>query len=242
MIHTSTPILRVFAGLLLLSSVACKKLPGELPCECDSNPPVYKKGGGPQKLAVCGTLNLPIDSTDYLTDIIVFVGFYSVAHETVQELKLNPGTSFFNNSPISLQIYGLHWYFSVNTTLKDRNGNTLLQMMDSKWYVYTNNISKYNYDARGLEIFDKQGHIAFSIDSRNPLTDMFGSSLTVQGLFPQPDGTFLFAEAEGEGPQAPFYLPSGTPELNAIFDSVYNQYPIQPLFRYTGPNWQHARL
>ncbi|HEY8972215.1 MAG TPA: hypothetical protein VIM64_24090 [Puia sp.] len=235
MTHTFSTILRMLAGLLLPSSMACKKLPGELPCECDTNPPMYKKGGGPQKLAVCGTLNLPIDTTNYLIDIIAYVGYYSIAHETLPELNLHTSTSFFNDPSTSLQIYGLHWYFSVNTTLKDRNGNTLLQMMDSKWYVYTNNISKYNYDARGLEIFDKQGHIAFSI------TDD-GTSLMVQGLFPQPDGTFLFAEVVGDGPLAPFYLPSGTPELNAIFDSVYNQYPIQPLFRYTGPNWQHARL
>ena len=214
-------------------------MPGELPCGCEPDPPVYKKGANSQKPAPCGTLTLPIDTTiNYGIDIIVFVGIAN-SHETIPELKLHTSTSFFDQP--FLQITGLHWYFSVNTTVKDRNGNTLIQMMDSKWYVYTNNVSKYNYDAHGLELFDKQGHIAFSIDSKKSQSDMFGAALVVQGLFPQPDGTFMFAELT-DGPLPPLYLPSGTPELNAIFDSVYNQYPIQPLFRYTGPNWQHARL
>jgi hypothetical protein len=238
MTHTSTPILRVFVVLLLLSSVACKKLPGELPCECDTNPPVYKKGGGPQKLAVCGTLNLPIDTTlNYWFDIIVFVGDYN-AHETIPELKLRDSTNFFNEP--FMQINAVHWDFSVNATIKDLYGNALLQMMDSKWYVYTNNVGKYNYDAKGLEIFDKQGHIAFSIDSKNPPKDMFNSSLTVQGLFPLPDGTFLFAETIDRN--LPLYFSIATPEQKAEFDTAYSHFPIQPLFRYTGPNWQHARL
>src|SRR5690349_19280465 len=94
--HTSPSTLRILASLLLLSSVACKKLPNELPCGCDPNPPVYKKGSGPQKLAPCGTLNLPIDTTiNYGIDIIVFVGLDN-AHETIPELQLHTSTSFYD--------------------------------------------------------------------------------------------------------------------------------------------------
>ena len=167
MLPSSITLLRAFAGFLLLGSLACKKLPNELPCGCDPNPPMYKKGAGPQKLAVCGTLTLPIDTTiNYGIDIIVFVGIYN-AHETIPELKIHDSTNFFNDQ--FMQINSVHWDFSVNATIKDLYGNTLLQMMDNKWYVYSNNVGKYNYDAKGLELFDKQGHIAFSIDSRNPL-------------------------------------------------------------------------
>ena len=227
----------MLAGLLLLSSLACKKLPGELPCGCDTNPPAYKKGAGPQKLAPCGTLTLPIDTVQkYPIDIIVFIGI-AIGQETIPEMRYHDSTNFSNDP--SLQINALHWYFSVNATVKDLNGNTLMQMMDNKWYVYTNNVGKYNYDAKGLEIFDKQGHIAFSIDSKNPVGEG-DPSLTIQGLFPSPDGTVVIAELTESGHN--LILPYGTPELNAAFDSVYFQSPIQPLFRYTGPNWQHARL
>lgn len=237
--YISSSVLHIGASILLLSTLACKKIPGELPCSCEPDPPAYKKGSVPQKLAICGTLTLPIDTTiNYGIDIIVFVGVYYVAHETIPELKLHDSTNFFNGP--FMQINSVHWDFSVDATVKDLNGNTLLQMIDSKWYVYTNNVSKYNYDAKGMEIFDKQGHIAFSIDSKNPLTDMFGSSLTVQGLFPLPDGTFLFAETIESN--LPLYFSIATPEQKAEFDSVYSHFPIQPIFRYTGPNWQHARL
>jgi hypothetical protein len=232
----SSMLLRAFAGLLLLTSMACnKKVPGELPCGCEPDPAVHKKGNGSQKLAICGTLSLPIDSTlSPAALVIAFLGQEPFGNYDIPELGPTKTMPFFSSS--ALQIESVGWRFSVSGSIKDLKGNLLVQIMDNKWYVYTNNVGKYNYDARGLEVFDKQGHISLSIDSK-PST-MLRTSINVQGVVPMADNTVALYEIDR------YFYPFnyGTPELNAVFEQYYQEWPIQPLFRYTGPNWQHARV
>lgn len=37
-------------------------------------------------------------------------------------------------------------------------------------------------------------------------------------------------------------MPYKTPAQRAWFDHLYDSIPIQPMFRYTGKDWQHSRL
>ena len=237
MIHSSLfSNLRMSAGLLLFAFMACnKKLPVESPCGCEPDAAVYYKENISQKLAVCGTLDLPIDST--LTPaalVVAYLGIQPFGNYDIPELVFNPNLPFFSSSAI--QIVAAGWRFSVNASIKDLKGNLLVQIMDNKWYVYTDHVGKYNYDAKGLEIFDKQGHISLSIDSK-PSTRLL-TSMTVQGVIPIGNNSVEFYNSNMYFP--PFSY--GTPELDAVFEQYYQAYPIQPLFRYTGPNWQHARI
>jgi hypothetical protein len=228
----SSMLLRTLTSLLLLASISCnKKLPGELPCGCDPEQAVYTKGNSSQKLAICGTLNLPIDSTLSPADLVIaYLGQEPVGDYDIPELGSTKTLPFFNSS--ALQIESVGWHFSVSASIKDLKGNLLIQIMDNKWYVNTKNVGKYNYDAKGLEVYDKLGHISLSIDSKGP------SSVNIEGVIPMADNTVALYEIDR------FFLPFpyGTPALDSVFEQYYQQWPIQPLFRYTGPNWQHARL
>ena len=228
----SSMLLRMLSSLLLLASMACnKKLPVGLPCGCEPVSAVYTKGNSSQKLAICGTLNLPIDSTLPPSDLVIaYLGQEPVGNYDIPELGPTKILPFFSSS--ALQIESVSWHFSVGASIKDLKGNLLVQMMDNKWYVNINNVGKYNYDATGLEVFDKQGHISLSIDSKAP------SSINIQGVIPMADNTVALYEMDR------YFLPFnyGTPALDSVFELYYHQWPIQPLFRYTGPNWQHARL
>jgi hypothetical protein len=222
--------------LLLLASIACnKKLPGELPWGCDPEQAVYTKGNSSQKLAICGTLNLPIDFTlSPAALVIAYLGQEPFGNYDIPELGPTKIAPFFSSS--ALQIESVGWHFSVSASIKDLKGNLLVQIMDNKWYVNTKNVGKYNYDAKGLEVYDKLGHIYLSIDSSPPTT--YRTSVNIEGVIPMADNTVALYEIDR------FFLPFpyGTPALDSVLEQYYQQWPIQPLFRYTGPNWQHARL
>jgi hypothetical protein len=232
----SSMLLRTLTSLLLLASMACnKKLPVGLPCGCEPEAAVYTKGNSSQKLASCGILNLPIDSTlSPAALVIAYLGQEPVGDYDIPELGSTKTLPFFSSS--ALQIESVGWHFSVSASINDLKGNVLVQIMDNKWYVNTDNVGKYNYDAKGLEVYDKQGHISLSIDSKPPTT--YTTSVNIEGVIPMADNTVALYEIDR------FFLPFpyGTPALDSVFEQYYQQWPIQPLFRYTGPNWQHARL
>jgi len=238
MLHPSTTPLRAFAGFLLFASFACKKLPNELPCGCDPNPPVYKKGNTSTPLAICGTFNFPIDPIQNPWDLIsVYLGLQKqLGMYSIQELGTGITLNFLGGP--SLDIKAIGYNFVINANITDLKGNPLIQVMDNKWYIYKNNVGKYNYDAKGMEIYDKLGHIAFSIDARPNAKAAF-STLVYQGISLFSDNTVdYFVYDDRLIPEFPYV----TPEDKAAFEQFYNAFPIQPMFRYTGPNWQHARL
>ena len=232
-VHT---LLRAFAGLLLLASIACnKKLPGELLCGCEPDHAADKKGNSSHRLAVCGTLDLPIDST--LTNAAIvsaYLGQVPWGTYDIPELGPTRTLGFFGSS--AMEITSIGWHFNISATVKDLKGNLLVQIMDNKWFVYINNVGKYNYDDKGLEVFDKQGHISLSVDSKPP--NSLSTSMTVEGIVPLADSTVAYYNSN----RVVLPFPYGTPEENAFIDLYYQTFPIQPLFRYTGPNWQHARV
>ena len=124
MIHISSLTLRTFAGLLLLSTMACKKLPDELPCGCEPDPPVYKKGGPSQPLAVCGTLRLFIDSTQSPGAFeLAFLGSVQLGLYNFAELGLNATLRWGGNE--RLQVSSIGFRFSIDGAVTDLNHTPL---------------------------------------------------------------------------------------------------------------------
>jgi hypothetical protein len=231
-----------FIAFLITSIVACNKgIPNDPTCGCEPEQQTIKKGGASlsKVLYPCGVLSLPIDSSfGPGTLVAAYLGFRALGLYNLLELSGYSRIAFFVDS--NVQIYSVHYNYFISTNIRDLKGNLLVQINDNKWFIYTKAVGKYNYDAKGLEVFDKEGHIALSIDSKPyTSTGSYPTTLNVQGVIARTNNTVTLYELDR---YLPVDYPYGTSALNKAFNHVYDSIPITPLFRYSGANWQHARV
>ena len=186
------------------------------------------------QLEVKGVFDFPVDSTGS-----VFSGYLGGRafgmYNWLEFLISNPPFGTFDVCNLSAEIVDKK--FVLNATIYDMHGRLLFEVHDNKWRVYPEAVRKYNYDSNGFEIYDKENRIAISIDANPP---WHTGSLFVQGIVPcTSTGLGFFSKAWATYDTD---IPYGTPALNKAFDHYYDSLAIQPLFRYTGKDWQHARL
>jgi hypothetical protein len=171
---------------------------------------------------------------DRATSIAASLGYREYGTYTYAELLSNPSQGFFS-SPV-LEAHTADFKYFISASIKDLKGNPLVEIKDNKWFVYIENVGKYNYDATGFEVFDKAGHISlsFGFTYRAGLVN-----LEVQGVIPTSGSTLEYYALA-----APSLIDFqyGTPALNKAFQDIYDIVPIKPIFRYQGSGWQHARL
>lgn len=229
--------------IFVLGAVSCKKHSRDiLLCDCD----VAAQGGdkleGGQAfkgLAFCGEFNLPFRGiTNPATTIEADLGPVHDGTYSYAELLDNSNQEFFS-TPV-LEAHTDNFKYFISASIKDLNGNPVVEIKNNKWFVYLKNVSKYNYDSTGFEVFNKAGEIALSFDFTQ--SNGFDVDLVVQGVVPTSDSTMMFYNIHGFLPVFTVFQ-IGTQALNKSFhDNIYVLNPIQPIFRYTGPGWQHARL
>ncbi|HTI08245.1 MAG TPA: hypothetical protein VL832_06800 [Puia sp.] len=166
-------------------------------------------------------------------EAVVFLGSLANGEFNLDELRDSIKRTFAGTCNLTTYVVNLKYF--ITATIYDLHGNLIFLVQDNKWQIFKNSIRKYNYDDNGFEVFDKDGRIAMSIDFR---TFRIAPALYVKGIIPCTSSSLTYYSPED------FFLnvAYGTRELNRAFDNLYNSYPIQPLFRYTGNDWQHARL
>lgn len=187
-----------------------------------------------RELATSGTFNFPIDSSVTNSAELVSLlgsmmfGFYDVPLSIRSYLHPMDTECNFN-----VKIY--QYNFLVSANVYDLHGDLVFQVNDNKWRIFRDDVRKYNYDAKGFEVYDKSDQIVMSIDFRPILGE---PAVVVQAVLP------CTASILGYYPSTNFLsnIPYGTPALNRAFDHLYDSIPIQPMFRYTGKDWQHSRL
>lgn len=225
--------------LFTLAVVSCSKhLPESQLCTCtldEQGNVIYAKGTQTfNGLQVCGVFNLPVDSTDgRATTVEATLGWQPYGFYEVAELYGNSNQGFFTVPNLEAHTSNFKYYFSAS--VNDLKGNPLVVIKNNQWFVYTQNVGKYNYDSAGMEVYDKAGHISLSF------TRWVGGGfnvLWVQGVIPNSDSTLVYYSRENTYVNFNY----GTTAGYQFFQYVYTTTPIQPLFRYTGPGWQHARL
>jgi len=238
------------AGLAMLSFVACNKMSPSL-CQsttegvvtADAAKTAARSGHGGcfpgQPLATSGEFSFPIDpSLSNAAEAVVVLGGGNNGEYNLDELRdhikrglagaCEPGSHV-------LDTYILDLKYFITTTIYDLQGNLIFQAQDNKWQVFKNAAGKYNYDDHGFEVYDKFGQIALSIDFR---VYRIAPALFINGITPCSDSILWYYS-----PHEIFRrIPYGTKRLNRAFDLLYDSVPIAPLFRYTGKDWQHARL
>ena len=227
--------------IFALAAVSCnKRIPDSQLCTCDvdSHGNVISIKGAQtfNGLAVCGVFNLPVDPTQgSSTTIIAELGFKVSGLYEYAELLANPANRVFFLVPDAEASTEDLKYF-ISASVNDLKGRPLVMIKDNKWFVYLENVGKYNYDANGLEVYDKAGHISLSL---NFIVAGGYNDLVVQGVIPDTDSTLEYYTYT-ENHYVDFKY--RTPAEYQFFQYIYTTTPIQPIFRYTGPGWQHARL
>lgn len=185
-------------------------------------------------LETCGVFEFPIDSTlNGGTIVTTFLGLRSFGDYNLAEFYYSRGP-FGGFTVCNLRAYILNWNFYVTGSIYDLKGNLVFEVQDNHWKVYRDAVRKFNYDSKGFEAYSKDGRIAISID----LNARSIASLWVRALVPCSSTTL------GYFPDAEYFnnFPYGTPESDSVLNNLMIQYPISPMFRYTGRDWQHARL
>lgn len=225
--------------IFVLAAFSCNKhLPAPPGCTCDVNDQGVLQFGKAQTfngLAVCGVFNLPIDPNDgRATNIIASLGWREFGFYEYAELLSDPNQGFFGYPNIEANTSDFNYFLSA--TINDLKGNPLVVFKNNQWFVYLENVGKYNYDSTGFELYDKAGHICLSFDFS---VTGGANNLLVQGVVPTSDSTLSFYTLSES---VYINFPYGTPASNQFFEYVYHTTPIEPIFRYTGPHWQHARL
>ena len=185
-------------------------------------------------LATSGEFDFIVDTGNlFLADILSDHGFGTYNYS---ELTFNPDNYYYMVTECNLTTYIYHFKRYIDAEIRDLHGNLLLEFRKSKWQVFRNAIGKFNYDDNGLEVYDKEGRIAFNmnfVDGGSQFTFFNGiipCTSTRLGYFSYSSSVFSTN------------MPYGTPKLNHEFDSLYRARPIKPIFRYTGRDWQHSRL
>ncbi|WP_431216916.1 hypothetical protein ACQ86N_21605 [Puia sp. P3] len=231
--------------LLIQGGVACNKMTPQLRQTATQDATVAdaakngsRTGKGScfpgQALETSGEFYWPIDSTlPNYAQVVVFMGNGPNGQYNLDELRDRKRRGLAGTC--DLEFYTQNLQYFVTASIKDLYGNLMVQIQDNKWKVFRNAILKYNYDSLGFELYDKAGRIALSIDVRK-----FGIGPAVYSsvISPCTDTTLSYY-----APTDFYYrILYGTRELNRAFDQLYRSDPIPPLFRYTGKDWQHARL
>jgi hypothetical protein len=231
--------------LFALGAVSCKKhLPESQLCTCDvgsqGGEQLSKGGEVSGKLAICGVFDFSLPpNLDRATNIDASLGIIPYGTYTFAELLTNPTRidGFFSTPVLEAYTVNLKYFFSAS--VNDLKGNPLVVIKDNKWFVYVENVGKYNYDANGFEVYDKAGHISLSFDfTPGPGT----ANLEVQGVVPTSSTTLEYYAVATMGESNLTDLQYGTPASDKFFEEVLAYFPIKPIFRYSGPGWQHARL
>jgi hypothetical protein len=236
--------------------ISCSKIAPARPAGPDSSQQTAtsrvsdtKKGGGAHfcagaPLRLSGEFNFPLDSSRPNLGIVnIYLGPFPIGQYNYFELRF-PGKRTFSGDVCNLTAYEESWQFHVTTTVSDLKGNILFQMQDNRWQINRRAVRKYNYDDHGIEVFDHDGRIAFSMDFRpNPLEYNI-PALYFQGIYPCTDSTLRYIEdnPNDRGFFNIWHVQYGTPALNRQFDHLYDSLPVLPMFRYTGKDWQHSRL
>ena len=231
--------------IFALGAVSCKKnLPGSKQCTCDVANQVgeqlSKEGGTSGKLAICGVFDLPLlPNLDRATTIEASLGLVPYGTYAYAELLTTPSAiEGFFSTPV-LEAYEANFKYFISASIKDLKGNPIVDIKDNKWFVYIENVGKYNYDANGFEVYDKAGHISLSFDF---IQGEYTVNLLVQGVVPISSSTLEYYALATRGQVGLVEYQYGTPALDKAFQYFYNAIPIKPIFRYSGPGWQHARL
>ncbi|HXD79617.1 MAG TPA: hypothetical protein VN616_17495 [Puia sp.] len=183
-------------------------------------------------LESCGEFVFLIDSTDAVITGVLGDrggGFWNYGEFVVAPDGVFP---LFNVCNFSAYIYHLRYHLTMK--IYDLRGRLIFAVNDNKWQVYRNAAGKFNYDDKGFEVYDKENRIAFNLN----LVDFGQQFMYFQGIIPCSSSSLAYYNRT----YTFFTVPYGTPALNAAFDHLYDSIPIQPLFRYTGRDWQHSRL
>jgi len=192
-----------------------------------------------QPLATSGEFYWPIDPTlpNYAEAVVVLGGANNGEYDLIElrdHIKRGLAGACYPRSQV-MTTYILDLKYFITASIYDLHGNLLFQAQDNKWQVFKNAAGRYNYDDNGFELYDKSGQIALSIDFK---VYRVAPALFINGITPCDDSILYYYS-----PHEIFSnIPYGTRQLDREFGHLYNSAPIAPLFRYTGKDWQHARL
>jgi hypothetical protein len=133
------------------------------------------------------------------------------------ELDNPQSTPIFRVGDTAFYIWQDKGFSHVSTTLRDEDGNQIVEIQDNHWRVSSADIWDKNYDGQGLEAKDKKGRIIFHI--------AFGSDCVVlEGRFIDGYGHEAEFISEGEGKGS---------NINIRKKRVdERQVPIRPMFQY----------
>jgi hypothetical protein len=148
-----TTMIWIFA----LGAVSCKKhLPESQLCTCDvssqGGEQLSKGGETSTQLAICGVFDLPIPpNLDNGTTIEASLGIIPYGTYAYAELLFNPSAieGFFSTS--LLQAYTVNFKYFLSASVNDLEGNPLVVIKYNKWFVYIENVGKYNCSIFNME-------------------------------------------------------------------------------------------
>jgi hypothetical protein len=134
--------------------------------------------------------------------------------------------------PIKFGVKDHRLYITVD--IYDLDGNPLVEIDSNRWTRSGSSLTKFNYDDKGFEIFDKDSHIAFSVDFPTYNT------IKMQGYLIDKEkghqyliiGGSLFSYKRISGPE------TSADELRPLIDSI----KFTQLFCYTGGDWLGKRI
>lgn len=164
-----------------------------------------------------------------------YLGNRSLGLYNYVEIKDQQSVDMGGAVDISLQI-AKNSYF-INALIRDLDDNIVVQIVNNNWRIYKNAVSKYNFDDKGFEVFDNTGRIVMSFDFRKDNKSGNITTLFIQGFTQYPDGSVGFFPSTNFFDHIKLEDPS-----HAAMRQFYDKSPIEPLFKYFGPDWQHVRL
>jgi len=162
-------------------------------------------------------------------DVRVFFGSMSISAPLSDFRKINGISRFISigYNPLRFKIIGQK--LLVSCKIYDTSDNFIVEIIDNKWRVNKNAVSKFNFDNKGFEVFDNKGRVSISV------TIIEDNVLLVQGIFPNRKyKSMAIASAFGYSPNESF----GSSEDEYRLDTT----TFYQLFNYTGNKWHGERI
>lgn len=174
------------------------------------------------EFAISGEFNLLLDKEQ--SDITLHYGSNEIINPKesfIFGLNINGMSVSANYAPIYFLIANDVLY--ITTKLYDEEANLIVEIENNKWRLNKNFVSKFNFDDKGVEIFDNKGRVFFSVN-----------------ILPQ--NTIEIQAILASGKTLDLVTPNGFfGGINGDGISILNTLNIQPLFEYTGNKWRGVR-
>ncbi|MFT3705173.1 MAG: hypothetical protein QM802_22595 [Agriterribacter sp.] len=185
------------------------------------------------EFAIAGELSLKLDSNAIGKAAIpridwgnnnIMLGYY------MPYQRLN----FFNDLPAkstwdAISIRAEQYRILLKGKIVDLEENIIMEIQENKWRVNKAFLGKFNFDDKGMEIFDTKGRVIFSINLSSDNT------ITFRGLITTAQNPDLVIVSSDNG----FHLFESREKK--VRDSLLTTIYTKPLFKYLGNKWHGVR-